>query len=403
MLPDEPAWSGCARLKQRFPRLKDSYITELVSSEPPLSFVNIALPRHGKDLARIFGYGDRWRIFLRQHTFWPWILPFTYKTGVRRYMAHFLGTSAKIRGLLTHFGEPKLLIDVPFIASSLRVCPQCVFEDDRKYGTVYWHRRHQFAGLRICPRHKCELSETSVRSPHIVPSYTALSWTLIEAATPLPKPDSLQLSLARNIDIVARINSPLEGRIIPRSTKDEANRHLVSERIRHLVLQGGFPCGCRGNEQPLLEYIERRLGHPASAAVIECGHWSEILERPFYFRSMDLQDRKGPPPIRSFFGRDRIESPLPMQLLVACYLFGVLPTTVLAKVFSERMPDKESRSCIDLDGSTQRHRVEACQRLTRRSFPLGIRLCESCISQLRRKNPQFCRVFLAQSRRQRSP
>lgn len=45
----------------------------------------------------------------------------------------------------------------------LKYCPACVKEDRIKYGEAYWHNIHQLRDLRICPKHKCCLYDTSVR------------------------------------------------------------------------------------------------------------------------------------------------------------------------------------------------------------------------------------------------
>ncbi len=44
----------------------------------------------------------------------------------------------------------------------LRFCPLCIKEDSEIYGETYWHRKHQIRNMRICPKHKCILMESSV-------------------------------------------------------------------------------------------------------------------------------------------------------------------------------------------------------------------------------------------------
>lgn len=43
----------------------------------------------------------------------------------------------------------------------LRVCPECLKEDLRKYGVGYYHRIHHMPGISICPYHDCALFEYS--------------------------------------------------------------------------------------------------------------------------------------------------------------------------------------------------------------------------------------------------
>ncbi|MBD2069534.1 TniQ family protein [Leptolyngbya sp. FACHB-671] len=53
-------------------------------------------------------------------------------------------------------------------ASSVRVpkffrfCPQCIQEDQTRYGELYWHRIHQVPGVVVCPHHAEVLQDSSV-------------------------------------------------------------------------------------------------------------------------------------------------------------------------------------------------------------------------------------------------
>ena len=46
--------------------------------------------------------------------------------------------------------------------SSLKFCPQCIVEDERKYGEAYWHRQHQIPGILVCLKHKVALVNSQV-------------------------------------------------------------------------------------------------------------------------------------------------------------------------------------------------------------------------------------------------
>lgn len=35
-----------------------------------------------------------------------------------------------------------------------KFCPQCIKEDMKRYGELYWHRIHQVPGVLVCPKHK---------------------------------------------------------------------------------------------------------------------------------------------------------------------------------------------------------------------------------------------------------
>ncbi len=44
----------------------------------------------------------------------------------------------------------------------LRVCPQCLTEDEESFGETYWHRIHQVFGVFICPHHQVWLKESNI-------------------------------------------------------------------------------------------------------------------------------------------------------------------------------------------------------------------------------------------------
>lgn len=45
----------------------------------------------------------------------------------------------------------------------LKFCPECLREDTDKYGEPYWHRIHQVPGIKICPKHKSILEDSTVK------------------------------------------------------------------------------------------------------------------------------------------------------------------------------------------------------------------------------------------------
>lgn len=44
----------------------------------------------------------------------------------------------------------------------LRFCPDCLKEDEKRYGEAYWHRLHQTAGVLVCPHHDIPLHNSTV-------------------------------------------------------------------------------------------------------------------------------------------------------------------------------------------------------------------------------------------------
>ena len=44
----------------------------------------------------------------------------------------------------------------------LRFCPQCAKEDREERGETYWHREHQIPRIRVCPKHRLFLENSSI-------------------------------------------------------------------------------------------------------------------------------------------------------------------------------------------------------------------------------------------------
>ena len=44
----------------------------------------------------------------------------------------------------------------------LKYCPMCVKEHREKYGETYWNRIHQVPEIKVCPKHKCRLLNSTV-------------------------------------------------------------------------------------------------------------------------------------------------------------------------------------------------------------------------------------------------
>lgn len=48
-------------------------------------------------------------------------------------------------------------------AEYFKYCPQCVREDDLKYGEIYWHMSHQITGMAYCINHLLLLKDSTVK------------------------------------------------------------------------------------------------------------------------------------------------------------------------------------------------------------------------------------------------
>lgn len=85
------------------------------------------------------------------------------------YYARFLSCEKRYKAfeaLCNMSGDYNNLLFIPKqkngVQRYLRYCPVCAEKDRQLYGEAYWHRRHQMAGVSICPKHGCRLTNSSV-------------------------------------------------------------------------------------------------------------------------------------------------------------------------------------------------------------------------------------------------
>lgn len=93
--------------------------------------------------------------FIQKHTLFPLFKPFLPKERVDKLIHSMINGGdihARIGVMASSISSPKFL----------RYCPECVNEDERKYGEPYWHRTHQVPGVEICPIHQTFLVESNI-------------------------------------------------------------------------------------------------------------------------------------------------------------------------------------------------------------------------------------------------
>jgi len=56
---------------------------------------------------------------------------------------------------------------IPKDGYSLRYCPLCVKDDNRKYGEPYYHVEHQIPLSSVCVRHRCRLKQIESHNPNV--------------------------------------------------------------------------------------------------------------------------------------------------------------------------------------------------------------------------------------------
>jgi predicted transcriptional regulator len=94
---------------------------------------------------------------IKNHTMLPIYQPFLKRERVDKIIQAMKGNE----GYINHKGEISSSKITP--PRNFRYCPECVVEDQNKWGEPYWHRTHQIVGVELCPIHLCWLVESDVQ------------------------------------------------------------------------------------------------------------------------------------------------------------------------------------------------------------------------------------------------
>lgn len=86
-----------------------------------------------------------------KHSCYPLIAPFIEEPARRRLFSWLKGDPGRL-------GLPRFST---VLFQTYKYCPECLKEQERKYGERYWQRKHQVPELSICPKHGSPLLDTS--------------------------------------------------------------------------------------------------------------------------------------------------------------------------------------------------------------------------------------------------
>lgn len=90
--------------------------------------------------------------FIYRHTIFPIYSPFASKETQNKVIRHMKISGSDKIYIIFSMTKSKLRK-----ISNYRYCPICAREDFEKYKEAYFHRLHQFEGILICEKHKCQL------------------------------------------------------------------------------------------------------------------------------------------------------------------------------------------------------------------------------------------------------
>lgn len=181
LYPDEISWSGFARLKYRFPHLTDSRINHLQRLKPRSLERYFTLPSNLPQLTMSFGYNDQIRLFSEKHTFSPWVDAVCFDQPMSNAPTEPLKSIQQKACKRVTKNSPLIIFGRTVLSQNLRVCRTCMKEELTQFGTVYWHRSHQFNGIPFCNIHKRKLLVTKIKRP----DENAFHYTALTINTPI--------------------------------------------------------------------------------------------------------------------------------------------------------------------------------------------------------------------------
>lgn len=154
---DETFFSLCSRQHQFLGHLDTSSTLKWLFGSPNCSTTH-DLPSNLCSLdSRMTGcWGDATSIIL-EHTLLPLLIPFQSRDRIDNAVVAMKGASiGSVKyslGLLTgRFGAEH----------PLKACTSCMSDDHITYGVPYWHLKHQYPGVVLCPTHGVLLKECIV-------------------------------------------------------------------------------------------------------------------------------------------------------------------------------------------------------------------------------------------------
>src|SRR5258708_11208884 len=158
--PGEIFYSICARLCERAGYSKHRIaMRDIFGCEAVVA--SVMLPSHLDDLVARLPPGSAYTsdYLIEEHTLLPLYSPFLPSERLNRLRQDMHGRN----GPSLHMRSGIMASRVP-LPEWLRLCPQCVEEDKKRWGECYWHRVHQASGVEICPRHEMYVCDSYVRA-----------------------------------------------------------------------------------------------------------------------------------------------------------------------------------------------------------------------------------------------
>ena len=152
---DELLYSLLSRYHQRSGNARFVFTAEELYrngklTHPSIDFVNA----FNDDAMKWLTKEKEWETVAEKHTMFPAYIRFL--PLARRKEAE--------KGVRRQNGNWKNLMCLPVLEERryLRFCTQCAKEDREERGETYWHREHQIPRVRVCPKHRLFLENSSI-------------------------------------------------------------------------------------------------------------------------------------------------------------------------------------------------------------------------------------------------
>lgn len=94
---------------------------------------------------------------VQNHTLYPFYAAFLPKERSQQVFEAMQSD----QGAVIH-GKTGIRASAIRVPKFFRFCPQCIQDDQARYGELYWHRLHQVPGVVVCPHHAEALQNSSV-------------------------------------------------------------------------------------------------------------------------------------------------------------------------------------------------------------------------------------------------
>lgn len=153
--PDELLYSLLSRYHQRSGNARFVFTAEELYQNGKITHPSIDFVNAFTDDAMMWLTKEKpWNVVAEEYTMFPAFIRFLPLQ--RRKEAE--------EGVRSQNGNWKNIMNLPVLKEKrfLRFCPECAKEDREKYGETYWHREHQIPRVRVCPKHRTCLENSSI-------------------------------------------------------------------------------------------------------------------------------------------------------------------------------------------------------------------------------------------------